>query len=379
LAKGGTSFIVAERGELIREASGRNAGSLHFQMEHRLIRHGDSQAELFSQAIPLALLAIENWSRVEEDLGCDLEVRLKGGVMVAETPDALQMLRLKYALERKWNLPTELLTREEALEIAPYLSPNIIAAGYCASEGQANPRLVAPAFARRAVEFGAVFMTGTTIRRFRRNSRSWTATACPTGAAGQSEGFDIEASAVLNAAGAWSAQVAESANVYLPLIGVPITMNVTERAQPFIRHLVQNAGRQLSMKQASDGNVLIGGGWSARFHQRDARWDVDAPPRVLPQHVIGNLDAAVRTVPEVCQLQLIRCWAGSVAITADQLPILGEVRAAPGFYVAVGGTGFTLGPTFALLISELIQTGATSRRIDAYSPNRFHHINMFMG
>jgi glycine/D-amino acid oxidase-like deaminating enzyme len=156
-------------------------------------------------------------------------------------------------------------------------------------------------------------------------------------------------------------------------------MNVTERAQPFIRHLVQNAGRQLSMKQASDGNVLIGGGWSARFHQRDARWDVDAPPRVLPQHVIGNLDAAVRTVPEVCQLQLIRCWAGSVAITADQLPILGEVRAAPGFYVAVGGTGFTLGPTFALLISELIQTGATSRRIDAYSPNRFHHINMFMG
>jgi glycine/D-amino acid oxidase-like deaminating enzyme len=382
LAKGGSSVIVAERGELNRQASGRNAGSLHFQMEHRLIRHGDSQAELFSQAIPLALLAIENWSRIEEELGCDLEVRLKGGIMVAETQDALQMLRLKHSLERKWNLPTELLTRKEALEIAPYLSLNIIAAGYCASEGQANPRLVAPAFARRAVEFGAIFMTGTTVRRFRRNSRSWTAIACPTGTVetgGRSEAFDIEASAVLDAAGAWSAHVAESANVHLPLIGVPITMNVTERAEPFIDHLVQNAGRQLSMKQASDGNVLIGGGWSARFHQRDNQWDVDAPPRVLPQHVIGNLDAAVRTVPEVRQLQLIRCWTGSVAITADQLPILGEVRAAPGFYVAVGGTGFTLGPTFAQLISELIQTGTTSRRIDVYSPNRFHHINMFMG
>ncbi len=382
LAKSGVSVIVAERGELNREASGRNAGSLHFQMEHRLIRHGDTRAEHFSQAIPLALLAIENWSKVEDELGIDLEVKLKGGVMVAENEKALEMLRLKYALEKKWGLPTELLTREEALDIAPYLSPRIVAAGYCPVEGQANPRLVAPAFARRASERGTRFLTGTAVRAFRRTSAGWVASVTRRAehADGpEAESFDIEAPVVLNAAGAWAGQVAELANIHLPLIGVPITMNVTERTDPLVPHLVQNAGRQLSMKQAGDGNVLIGGGWAARYRQREGRWDVDAQPRALPEHVIGNLNAAVRTVPAIARLQLIRSWTGTVAVTADQLPILGEVGAAPGFFVAVGGTGFTLGPTFAQLMSELIRTGTTSRQIDLYSPDRFHHINMFMG
>lgn len=392
LAKAGAAVVVAEKGELNREASGRNAGSLHFQMEHRLIRHGDSHAEVFSQAIPLALLAIENWSKLEEELGDDLGVKLAGGIMVAETEKDLQMLRLKYDLEKKWNLPTELLTQSEALEIAPYLSKNIIAAGYCASEGQANPRLVAPAFARRAAELGATFLTGTPVRGICRLGTSWVASVSQRnadrgspdrGRTGQQGArvahFEIEASAILNAAGAQAGQVAQMANLHLPLIGVPITMNVTERTEPFLGHLVQNAGRRLSMKQASDGNILIGGGWSAHFHMRDGLWDPDAQPRLLPGNVIGNLEAAVRTVPGISRLQLIRSWTGTVAITADQLPILGEVSATPGFFVAVGGTGFTLGPTYAKLMSELIQTGTTSRKIDLYSPNRFQHINMFLG
>lgn len=84
-------------------------------------------------------------------------------------------------------------------------------------------------------------------------------------------------------------------------------------------------------------------------------------------------------MPAIESLHLIRTWTGITGITPDQLPILGEISRSPGFYVATGGSGFTYGPSYARLMSELILTGDTSFPLSPYSPDRFSHINMFMG
>ena len=78
------------------------------------------------------------------------------------------------------------------------------------------------------------------------------------------------------------------------------------------------------------------------------------------------------------ELHLLRSWTGITGITSDQMPLLGEVPEAPGFYVAAGGAAFTHGPTYARLISELILDGRPSSAIDLYSPARFSHVNNFM-
>ncbi len=65
LAKRGASVLLVEQGDLNREASGRNAGSLHLQLEYRLIRHGDELASQFAQIIPLSLVALEDWRGLE--------------------------------------------------------------------------------------------------------------------------------------------------------------------------------------------------------------------------------------------------------------------------------------------------------------------------
>ena len=54
-------MLLVEQADLNREASGRNAGSLHFQLEYRLIRYGEQQAAQFAQIIPLSLVAIRDW------------------------------------------------------------------------------------------------------------------------------------------------------------------------------------------------------------------------------------------------------------------------------------------------------------------------------
>ena len=92
----------------------------------------------------------------------------------------------------------------------------------------------------------------------------------------------------------------------------------------------------------------------------------------------GNLRVASELAPMIEDVHLIRTWSGITGITSDQLPIVGEVGRC-GFFVAGGGSGFTFGPLYARLISELIVTGRTEINLAPYSPARFDHINMFMG
>jgi sarcosine oxidase subunit beta len=66
----------------------------------------------------------------------------------------------------------------------------------------------------------------------------------------------------------------------------------------------------------------------------------------------------------------LRCWTGTTALTNDQLPIIGASKTAPRFFTAVGGSGFTYGPTYARLLSELILQGESSFPLDPYSPDR---------
>jgi sarcosine oxidase subunit beta len=68
LARAGARVLLAEQADINREASGRNAGSLHFQLEYRLIRYGEQQAAQFAQIIPLSLVAIRDWMGLENEL-----------------------------------------------------------------------------------------------------------------------------------------------------------------------------------------------------------------------------------------------------------------------------------------------------------------------
>jgi len=143
---------------------------------------------------------------------------------------------------------------------------------------------------------------------------------------------------------------------------------------------VQHVGRRLSMKQAESGNILIGGGWASRLQRADTGFDLSRPATINPEALRANLKAAADTVPGVAALNIIRSWTGIVALTADQLPLVGAVSRVPGLYVAAGGSGFTLGPTFArLLAAEMAGECGGDGELALFSPDRFDHLNGFMG
>ena len=374
LARAGARVLLIEQADLNREASGRNAGSLHFQLEYRLIRYGEQQAAQFAQIIPLSLVAIRDWRGLEAELGAPLEMEMGGGLIVAESAADVALLEQRQALQEKWGLGSKLLGAAEVRRRAPYLADSVIAAGYLEHEGHANPRLVAPAFARNAAARGAEIRCYTRVTALERDGSQWQVAMVDRAGAV----IEVGARAVLNAAGTWAGEIAAMAHLHLPIYAVPLTMNVTERAAPLIPHLVQHASQRLTLKQVDAGNFLVGGGWPSRLARDGSTMSLQHRAEPVMRNAIENLALATRLVPALGRLHWLRSWTGITGVTADQMPLLGAVPEAPGFYVAAGGAAFTHGPTYARLISELIVDGRASTSIDLYSPARFSHVNNFM-
>jgi sarcosine oxidase subunit beta len=372
LAHRARSVIVIDQAEVNRGASGRNAGSLHFQLEPRMIDVLLSDPERLAQLIPVNLQAIEDWRRLPKELGRDLELWMHGGLMLAETESDHDLLLKKAELETRGGLNVRLLDGKELRRIASYLSPGIRSASFCPEEGHANPRWVAPAFAAAARAAGVRFELDTPVKSLQLRGGSWRLVLERTGGArsnARAEVTTVDAGAVLMAAGAWSREILAPLGATVPLTPVGLQMMVTQRTGPLISHLVQHMGRRLSIKQMEAGNILIGGGWPARLSGGALGAKPDAELQELS--LAGSSAVARHVVPATSALSVIRSWSGVACVAPDHLPVLGAIDSLPGMFIAAGGASFTLGPTYARLISELISTGSTSMPIGLYRAERF--------
>jgi glycine/D-amino acid oxidase-like deaminating enzyme len=367
IARDGGRVLLVERDQINQHASGSNAGSLHFQLEYRMIDRGTEAAKKAAEAMPLHLQAAKLWSDLPALAGEPIEVKQTGGLMIAETAEQVALLERKTEIERAWGLDNRVIDRAEIDGIAPYLSDRVIAAAHCPLEGKADARTAGPAIARAAMKSGAEVRTRTEVTGLTRNGGHWCATLKTMGTT-----EEIRAETVVIAAGVWTTRLGQMMGAHLPTIPLALMMTVTRKVPKLIPHLVQHAGGRLSLKQALDGNVLIGGGWPARLI-RDAEGtpDFDTKPELLPASLAGNADMAIRLLPELARVPAIRSWVGTTTVTEDQLPLVGPVPDMPGAFVATGGSAFTLGPSFAQALAALVVGRTPDTDLSKFDPARY--------
>ncbi|WP_326595359.1 NAD(P)/FAD-dependent oxidoreductase [Streptomyces sp. NBC_01803] len=354
LAEAGHRVAVLERGAPNREGSGTTAGNLHIQGIHTR-RPGQDVPVDSERFLPLQRAASERWSTVEKRLDADVELRRGGGFMVAETAEQENELHEKREWERAAGIATELLTGDQAREWLPLLSDRVRAATWCALDGYANPLLITPAYLAAAFRHGAQVHAFTPVTGIDRvvggyvvhsGDRSWSAPV------------------VVNAAGPWIGEVAALAGIALEMAPVVIQMHATVRVPPVMRHLVQHIGEGMSVKQVTAGNLLIGGGWPARPVTTAGRGTASMAS------LTGNLAQACRVLPFLAGLRLLRVWAGPLAATPDEMPVIGEVPGHPGFLVAGGTYAFTFAPLWGETLRALVAGDRPPEPIDDLGPGR---------
>jgi glycine/D-amino acid oxidase-like deaminating enzyme len=359
LAGEGVDVVVAERGELNREASGTNAGSFHFQIaiHHLTAFETASVRGRLLEEVRLLREAAHIWETLEGELDGPLDVHVTGGLMVGETDEQFRLLTEKQEIEQEAGLETHLLGSAELRDFAPYLADDLTGATFCPGEGHANPLLAVPLFARRAVERGAVVCTHTDVERIERREGP----GAPRFHVSTSAGT-IAAHRIVNAAAAWANDVAAPLGLRHGYRPDGLHVNVTEPRPRLIEPMVQHIGRRLTLKQSTNNTFIIGGGWPARPEQPPRRfsnrWDSAA----------GNTAVAIRVVPALAGVRVVRTWTGVMPFTDDGSPYVGESSAVPGYHVCLATTGFTLMPLLARMLAEHMATGAPLP--PSFSPDR---------
>ena len=368
LSRRGVDVLLLERGELNREASGSNAGTLHVQMPGKHFRlnydrpdvtavereHVHATDRLYAEAARM-------WRTLEADLQSDLGVRRHGGLMVAETEEDLALLERKARLERPFGIETEILTTREMLAVAPQLSERLAGAAYCAEEGFANPLLAAPAYVRAASRRG--------VRVVRHARVAGIEPLRPRGFRISTLAGTAEAGRVVCAAGAQTPDLASMVGLQLPIVTHALQVMVSEPRPPALAQLIQHAARPLSLRQTPHGTFVIGGGWPAQPVETDG-----ARPRTLLPSIVGSARVVSDVLPCVTGARILRAWAGTTTATGarNRIGFVGEYARAPGFFVLMaGGWGFALSPVLGRLLSELLCDGAPSLPLDEFSPARW--------
>ena len=336
--------VLLERDQAGIRASGVNFGGVR--------QHGRALAE-----IPLSFRSRAIWADLETLIGTDGEFTVTGHLRLARKDSDINLLQLHLQSVSLYGLQLEFLDRADLDRRFPWLGSRIIAGTYCPSDGQANPRLIAPAFAAAARQAGATVIEGAEVV-----------------AAGHAGDFRVEtrdgrrfaAPVLVNAAGAWANAVASWFGEPVTLVPEVPQVMVTEPAPYRFQPVLGVIGGDLYFRQIPRGNVIFGGG-QGRANADHTR------SRPLPEIAANAAAEAARIVPEIRHLNIIRTWTGVDGDTVDGSPIVGPSATTPGLFHAFGfcGHGFQLGPGVGAVLAELIVDGRSDTDIHGLGITRF--------
>jgi glycine/D-amino acid oxidase-like deaminating enzyme len=339
-SRAGARVLLLERWDLNTEASGRNAGSLHGQLQHEPFRErGAPWARNWLPALQFLQSSLRLWDGLSAELGVDLEVAKRGGILVADSPDQLPDIERKVVMENDAGVASRMIDREELRALAPWVSERAIGGELCPIEGKANPLITGPAFARRAMAAGADIRTGVTVSGLEPDGNGYVVTT---------DRGRFRAPAVVVAAGDAMPALGRMLGLPMPVTSEPIQVCATEPVQPMVKHLVYYAGGRLTFKQAASGTLLIGGGWPARAAP-DGSWVLD------PESLRQNLRVAISVAPAIADVAVIRTWVGIGNATPDLMPIIDAVPGLPGVFVGIyPHMGFTASPMMGRTLARLV-------------------------
>ncbi len=345
LRRRGVPVVLLERNQLGAAASGVNFGGVR--------RNGRALAEL-----PLAARAFDVWHRFPELVGNDCEYDITGHLKVARSEDDMARMQAHGEAQAEFGVTIEMLNRNALMDRFPWFGEAAYGAAWCPDDGQANPRLVGPAFARAARAAGATLFEHDPLRHAARDGEGFRLES--------ESGRTIRARSLVNCAGAWGARIAAQFDETVQLWPMEPQMIVTEPAPYFMKPALGVVGGDVYARQIPRGNIIFGGRSST------ANLDIGYG-KANSDESLTTMQRTIAVIPRLAEINVIRFWSGVEGCTADHLPVLGPSQTTPGLIHAFGfsGHGFCLGPGVGAVVSEILVDGATPTAIDGLAIERF--------
>jgi sarcosine oxidase subunit beta len=357
--RGLTDVVVIERGYLAQGASGRNGGGVRMQ---------------WSTEVNIRLMqeSIELCRRFAQELGVNIWFRQGGYLFLAKHESERARMERNVALQNKCGVPTRMLSPEEACAIVPELERSRIAcACYNPKDGVLFPWPFLWGYAHQALARGVEVHLFTTVTGIEREKAGGFVVYTTKG--------PIAAKRVVNAAGAWSPEVARLVGVELPNRPHRHEILSTEPLKPWLTPMVSLLSSGLYFSQSMRGEIVTG--VTVEDHD-DGRVKLGSRLKFLT--TLSREICAL--VPRMAEVKVLRQWAGPYDVSPDGNPILGEPAGVPGFFLACGfvGHGFMMAPVMGKLYAEWLTGGAEHEvfercRLSRFSDGKIEREDMILG
>ena len=351
LAREGHAVTLIDKSGIAAMASGRTLGGVR--------QSGRDPAEL-----PLARAAVELWAGLSETLGVDVEYRRAGNLRLARTPAEVDVIRALVESQRAQGLDLHFLPDNTAARaVAPAMSPDVLAASYCPTDGHANPVKATRAFADSAVRHGATIREGVAaiaIRVARDKVTGVDTTA----------GF-LPADRVIVAAGVHTPALLAPLGVDLPVSTRVVSVVQSVPLPPCLDQVFGVANADCAGRQEVDGRLRFTDGLSeGAVDPAHSTAESSAPSATSVRDLVALV---AHILPIVRNAPIARTWNGLIDLTPDALPVIDAPEAVAGLVVAAGfsGHGFCLGPVSGLLCADLALGRAPRHDLAAFRLARF--------
>ena len=271
----------------------------------------------------------------------DIELKQGGYLLLAFSQKELDQFKENIKLQHKYDIPSQLLTVQEALDIVPQLNTEgITGAAFCPTDGHANPFRVNQAYVEAAERKGVKFYTYTEAKDIVVKNGKIKKVVTDKG--------EIATNRVVNAAGGFSKEVGQMAGIDIPTKSERHEILVTEQVNPILKPMVMSFSYNIYCQQTPDGSFVMGYGDpnEPASHNIKASW----------QFLEEMSKKATNLLPFLKKVRVIRQWAGLYNVTPDAQPILDESDEVEGYFMAVGfsGHGFMIAPMTGILMAEMI-------------------------
>lgn len=296
------------------------------------------------------------WSQLAAELrdqtGVDVHLEQRGGLHALLSDEEMEaratFMRTLLAQPGMAQYDWKLLDRQELADMVPGIGPEVRGASWTPVDGIANPlkllRALHMSFAQRAVDY---------LPR------------CPAQNIRQNDGvFEI----ITPAGTVRGRKLVLASGLSNKALGEQVGLSVPVRPQRGQIVVLERTRRLLetplsTLRQTDEGTWLIG----------DSQEEAGYVDNQVGLPILGTLaDRAVRTLPALREVRVVRSWAALRVMSKDGFPIYQQSEACPGAFVATCHSGVTLAAAHALKLAPMIAAGRLADDMAPFSTRRFH-------
>ena len=356
--RGTREVVVLDRGYLASGASGRNGGGIRMQWSTA------TNIRLMQESMDLC-------KKFAGELGVNVWLRQGGYLFLATSDKERQRMERNVALQNENGVETRLLSPNEARGIAPELDVSgVTCACYNSRDGILFPWPFLWGYANQAAARGVEIHTFTGVEAIEPVNDGFLVRIVK-GKGQDTVKSTVKARRVVNAAGAWSPEVARMVGIELPNHPHRHEILSTEPLKPFLTPMVSVLRSGLYFSQSMRGEIVTG----ITVPDKDTG-KVEMGSRLVFLSTLAR--EIVRFVPRFAGVKVLRQWAGPYDVSPDGNPIVGEPSGLPGFYLCCGfvGHGFMMAPVVAKLYGEYLTGGPRHEIFDRWRLSRFAEGNL---